>query len=77
MKAIVKEMVSKAPGPDEIGAYGADDDEAETDKDEDADSAAEMSAMEDYMAAIKSGDAAKALEGFKELSRMCNESYKP
>jgi predicted transcriptional regulator len=67
MKSYIKDMVSKAPAPDEM--EGADD--AAEEQDEDGDTAAQRSAMQDYIAAIKKGDADAALSGFKELVSYC------
>ncbi len=66
MKSYIKDMVSKAPAPDEMDSDGPD-----AEPDEGADDAAQLSAMQDYIKAIKTGDAKAALEGFKELSSYC------
>jgi len=69
MKSYIKEMVSKAPAPDEM--EGGPDDNASEEQDEDGDMAAQRSAMQDYISAIKKGDADAALSGFKELVNYC------
>jgi len=66
MKSYIKDMVSKAPAPDEM-----DSEVMGPDEDEDGDMAAQRSAMKDYIAAVQKGDADAALEGFKELVNYC------
>ena len=76
MKVFVKDMVKKAPKPDELDDYGDDAPDAMSEPgedDEDGDMAAQRSAMEDFIGAV-GGDAknaGKALELFKELIGYC------
>ena len=71
MRIIVKDLMKKAPPPDEMDAYGSDKESDSEDKDEDADTASARSAMEDYIKAVKSGNVEESLALFKELVGYC------
>lgn len=68
MRIIVKDLMKKAPKPEEMDAYGSENSE---EKDEDADTASARSAMEDYIKAVKSGNVEESLALFKELVGYC------
>lgn len=70
-RMMIMDLMKKAPKPDEMDAYGEGEDSDGAEKDEDADSAAAMSAMEDYIKAVKAGDAKASLALFKELVGYC------
>jgi len=69
MRIVVKDLVKKAPKPEDMDAYGGD--EESTSGDEDADTASARSAMEDYIKAVKAGNVEESLALFKELVGYC------
>ena len=69
MRIIVKDLMKKAPKPEDMDAYGGED-EAATD-DEDADTASARSAMQEYIKAVKAGNVEESLALFKELVGYC------
>jgi len=68
MRIVVKDLVKKAPKPEDMDAYGGDE---ESTGDEDADTASARSAMQEYIKAVKAGDVEESLALFKELVGYC------
>jgi hypothetical protein len=68
------DIVKRVPPPDKLkkGSYGgAKPDEGDDMDDDGADEAAALSAMEEFMAAVKGDDAAEALRTYRNVKETC------
>lgn len=70
-RAMVKGMVDKAPPPDEMDAYGGEEETTPAEKDEAGDDASEMSAARDVMKAVKSDDVEAFKAAMKDFISYC------